>query len=179
MEESLMNAAEYMLMLGTNEVTDEVRAAYFTGITTHDEFLEAFGLILESVLKGIENEIIDRDTGYNLIKNEYTVSEMTTHLGDFSIFDNLVNQLIEAMVCSPGSKQIEDFMAFADIAKTLDDERIRISIYQAVLLRLVQSAQALNNIEFTKEIMKYVKESTVDNQDRKLYRVIRKATNRM
>lgn len=94
----LLNSAEYSFMLGTNSVNEETRSLFFADIYTDDEYLDAFGFILENVFKGIDNNRIPVEEVYNLIETEYNESGMNVILGNFSNFSNFIKKLIEIKI---------------------------------------------------------------------------------
>ena len=175
----LLNSAEYSFMLGTNSVNEETRSLFFADIYTDDEYLDAFGFILENVFKGIDNNRIPVEEVYNLIETEYNESGMNVVLGNFSNFSNFIRKLIEVKIQNlPYLETIEDFKALIDIADNLS-EKIAISIYEAVLSRLVYSYRTVDDIDFTQKVINYVKNSTIETVDKKFYAIVNKVINHM
>ena len=175
----LLNSAEYSFMLGTNTVNGEVRSLFFADIYTDDEYLDAFGFILENIFKGIDNERILAEEVYNLVETEYNESGMGVILGNFSNFSSFIEKLIEVKIQKlPYLETIEDFKSLIDIADNLP-EKIAISIYEAVLARLVYSYRTVDDIDFTQKVINYVRNSTINTADKKFYAIVSKVINHM
>ena len=172
--DNLLNAAEYMIMLSTNTVSEITRDEYFSNVTQYDSCINGLELILKSVLKGLDNNTLSAEDALKLIENEYNKSTIPNFLEGSSGVIELACKLIDARSHEPGTATIEELKSYVEIADKLD-KCISISIYRAVLNRLVIAHMVLEDIDFSKKLMDGIKNNPNVNDNMTFFNIIHDA----
>lgn len=165
--------AEYLVQLATGMVTSEVREAYLSKISANRHTMcEIFEMIISSIFSGINQRTIEKEDAFNLIKYEYNaIPALNTYLGDFEKFENLINKLISMKTFSKDDDVFKILKDYITIAENLPED-FATPIYQGVLLKMINQGLLLNDLDYSQELIQWINENGVANEDRKLTALI-------
>lgn len=172
----VISSAEYMLALTTGTVTDEIRESYkrSDNISDYATSVETFNLILKCILPSVDSKVLSKDSAFELIKREFIGVELTNFLGDFELYVDFVNLLLNARDSVPGHDTINNLKRFIEVADSLNKD-IAVSIYYAVLVKLTLCNAIAEDIVFSRQVIEYVKNSNNITTEMPIFDIIHDA----
>ena len=156
--DNLIKIADYVLALQENNVTEEIRNNFSSTIVDETTALEKFALLVKNILPQV-NKTLSVEQAFVFIQTEYTNLPFAFYIDDFEEITSFINLLLMIRNNRLNTRvTIDSLNQYLNIANNISNQDIKTGIYIAILRALIFSNSITEDINFSKEIVAYVKE---------------------
>lgn len=173
--------ADYILALNSNTMTVEKQENFKQNITDRKSANRIFEAILKAFFKEINKNNLSAEEAFIKIQNEFNALDFSLYLAEFSYYYDLIALIVAAAATKEqkDSETINKLKQFITVADSMNEE-IKFSIYYAVLNRLVYGDLIIDNVDFTQNILQYLKNTEeINDEDKELSDIIYVAINNL
>lgn len=155
---SIIAQSDYIISLTKNNVTDSIRNNYknYFIIDSIDSSLKIFYVILNVIINNIESNQVTLEDGISILETEFQQLNLFTYLGEFNNYLPLINIILSNTKDTSINKV---FTQYIEIANNIPNEKLKCSIYYAILSLALQYINEFSiDLNFIEELTNYVKQ---------------------